>query len=126
MENFRYARATSLGSALTALRDPSTRALAGGTELLNWMRDGIDSPTQVIDIGGLPLDGFEGTDRGLRIGALARMSDIGAHPGVRRDYPVLSQSLELAAPPPIRNLGTLGGHPMPRTPRAPFPPGTPR
>jgi xanthine dehydrogenase YagS FAD-binding subunit len=119
MENFRYARAPSLGSALTALHDPSTRALAGGTELLNWMRDGIESPRQVVDIGGLPLDTLEVTDRGLRIGALARMSDVGAHPVVRRDYPVLSQSLELAASPQIRNLGTMGGNLMQRT-RCPY------
>ena len=61
MENFRYARAADLRSALMALRDPSTRALAGGTELLNWMRDGIESPKQVLDIGRLPLDGIEVT-----------------------------------------------------------------
>jgi xanthine dehydrogenase YagS FAD-binding subunit len=119
MENFLYGRATDLVSALTALRDPSTRAIAGGTELLNWMRDGIDNPSQVLDIGDLPLDGIETTTTGLRIGALARMADVGAHPVVRRDYPVLSQSLELAASPQIRNLGTIGGNLMQRT-RCPY------
>jgi xanthine dehydrogenase YagS FAD-binding subunit len=119
MENFRYARAADLRSALIALREPSTRALAGGTELLNWMRDGIEAPKQVLDIGRLPLDGIEATDRGLRLGALARMSDVAAHPAVRSDYPVLVQSLELAASPQVRNLGTLGGNLMQRT-RCPY------
>jgi xanthine dehydrogenase YagS FAD-binding subunit len=119
MENFRYARAADLHSALVALSEPSTRALAGGTELLNWMRDGIEAPEQVLDIGGLPLDGIEVSDRGLRLGALARMSDVAAHPAVRRDYPVLVQSLELAASPQLRNLGTMGGNLMQRT-RCPY------
>jgi xanthine dehydrogenase YagS FAD-binding subunit len=119
MENFSYARATDLRSALVALREPSTRALAGGTELLNWMRDGIDTPARVLDIGRLPLDTIEITGRGLKLGALARMSDVAAHPGVRRDYPVVVQSLELAASPQVRNLGTMGGNLMQRT-RCPY------
>jgi xanthine dehydrogenase YagS FAD-binding subunit len=119
MENFRYARASDLRSALLALREPSTSALAGGTELLNWMRDGIQAPSRVIDISRLPLDAIEVTDRALKLGALARMSDVAAHPAVRRDYPVLVQSLELAASPQIRNLGTMGGNLMQRT-RCPY------
>jgi xanthine dehydrogenase YagS FAD-binding subunit len=119
MENFRYAKATDLSSALAALRAPSTRALAGGTELLNWMRDGIEAPAQVLDIGGLPLDSIQATGAGLRIGALARMSDVAAHAEVRRGYPVLAQSLELAASPQIRNLATMGGNLMQRT-RCPY------
>src|SRR5919199_3359553 len=106
MQTFSYAKPADLGSALAALRDPDTRAIAGGTELINWMRDGIDTPRRVIDVTALPLDFIEVSDRGLRLGALARMSDVGAHPAVRRDYPVLAQSLELAASPQVRNLGT--------------------
>jgi xanthine dehydrogenase YagS FAD-binding subunit len=116
---FRYAKPADLSSALTAIRDPATRVLAGGTELLNWMRDGLDAPRQVVDITGLPLDFVEVSERGLRIGALARMSTVGAHPDVRRDYPVLAQSLELAASPQIRNLGTMGGNLLQRT-RCPY------
>src|SRR5919197_92069 len=119
MENFGYARAPDLRSALLALREPSTSALAGGTELLNWMRDGIQAPSRIIDISRLPLDAIEVTDRALTLGALARMSDVAAHPAVRRGYPVLVQSLELAASPQIRNLGTVGGNLMQRT-RCPY------
>lgn len=119
MQQSSYARAADLSSALTALRDPETRALAGGTELINWMRDGIDSPRRVVDITGLLLDFVRVSEHGLRIGSLARMSDVGAHPEVRRDYPVLAQSLELAASPQIRNLATIGGNLMQRT-RCPY------
>jgi xanthine dehydrogenase YagS FAD-binding subunit len=119
VENFRYAKATDLASALSALRDPSTRALAGGTELLNWMRDGIEAPARVVEISGLPLDTVQSTGTGLRIGALARMSEVAADPAIRRGYPVLVQSLELAASPQIRNLATMGGNLMQRT-RCPY------
>jgi xanthine dehydrogenase YagS FAD-binding subunit len=119
MERFRYAKATDLASALAAVRDPATRALAGGTELVNWMRDGIEAPAQVVDITGLPLDFVEVTKAGLRIGALAAMSEVAVHPAVREGYPVLSQSLLLAASPQIRNRGTMGGNLMQRT-RCPY------
>jgi xanthine dehydrogenase YagS FAD-binding subunit len=119
VENFRYAKAADLASALTALRTPSTSALAGGTELLNWMRDGIEAPARVVDISGLPLNTIQATAAGLSIGALARMSDVATDPAVRRGYPVLVQSLELAASPQIRNLATMGGNLMQRT-RCPY------
>jgi xanthine dehydrogenase YagS FAD-binding subunit len=119
VENFRYAKAADLASALAALRTPTTRALAGGTELLNWMRDGIEAPARVVDISGLPLNAIQASETGLKIGALARMSDVAADPAVRRGYPVLVQSLELAASPQIRNLATMGGNLMQRT-RCPY------
>jgi xanthine dehydrogenase YagS FAD-binding subunit len=119
MQEFRYAKPADLASALSAVGGPSTRVLAGGTELLNWMRDGIESPGQLVDITALPLDLVEATAQGLDIGALARMSDVAAHPTVRRDYPVLAQALELAASPQIRNLATIGGNLLQRT-RCPY------
>jgi xanthine dehydrogenase YagS FAD-binding subunit len=119
MEPFRYGKAADLASALAALREPGTRVLAGGTELINWMRDGIDTPARVVDVTGLPLDFVRVSEGGLQIGALARMSEVGAHPMVRRRYPVLAQSLELAASPQVRNLATIAGNLMQRT-RCPY------
>lgn len=119
MQPLSYAKAPDLPSALAALRDRGTRAIAGGTELINWMRDGIDAPERVVDITALPLGSFHVSERGLRIGALAHMSDVAAHPVVQREYRVLAQSLELAASPQIRNLATIGGNLMQRT-RCPY------
>jgi xanthine dehydrogenase YagS FAD-binding subunit len=119
MEPFRYGKPNDVSSALAALRDPGTRVLAGGTEMINWMRDGIETPRQLIDITALPLRSVDASERGLRIGALAHMSDVAALSIVRRDYRVLAQSLELAASPQIRNLATIGGNLMQRT-RCPY------
>jgi xanthine dehydrogenase YagS FAD-binding subunit len=119
MEPFSYTKPTDLGAALTALRDADARPLAGGTELINWMRDGIDSPRTVVDITALALRSVQTSAHGLRIGALATMSDVARDPVVRRDYPVLVQSLELAASPQVRNLATIGGNLLQRT-RCPY------
>jgi xanthine dehydrogenase YagR molybdenum-binding subunit len=108
VENFRYAKAADLASALTALRSPSARALAGGTELLNWMRDGIEAPARVVDISGLPLNTVQAIEKGLSIGALARMSDVAADPAVRRGYPVLVQSLDAAGQASGRTMHGYG------------------
>ena len=73
----------------------------------------------MLDITGLPLAGIEARPDGLRIGALARMSDVAAHPEVAAAYPVLAESLLLAASPQLRNMATIGGNLMQRT-RCPY------
>ena len=119
MKTFDYTRVSDVDDALAALREPGTQLLAGGTELVNWLKEGIESPTRVVDIGGLPLADVEVTQTGLRIGALARMSDVATHPAVRSDYPVLAQSLLLAASAQLRNMATIGGNLLQRT-RCPY------
>jgi xanthine dehydrogenase YagS FAD-binding subunit len=119
MKPFTYEKATSLAATLTAIRDPETRVIAGGTELVNWMKDGIDTPSRLIDITGLPLATIEVSRTRLRLGALARMSDVAEHPDVVRDYPVLSQALWRSASPQLRNMATMGGNLMQRT-RCPY------
>jgi xanthine dehydrogenase YagS FAD-binding subunit len=117
MTPFAYARASSLGEAIAAGTAPQTMFLAGGTELLNWLRLGISAPARVIDISRLDaLDRIEATaGGGLRIGALVRLNDVAQHRTVMRDYPVLSQALLKAASPQLRNLATLGGNLLQRT-----------
>src|ERR1700751_1706405 len=112
MRPFAYARAASVDDALDAGRDGQTTVLAGGTELLNWMRLGVASPDRLIDISGIealgviePLDGG-----GLRIGAAARLNDVAADPRVRGDWPVLEQAIHKAASAQLRNLATIGGN----------------
>jgi xanthine dehydrogenase YagS FAD-binding subunit len=90
--------------------------LAGGTTLLDLMKLDVMQPERVVDINGLPgLGGIEAGPQGLRLGALARMSVVARHPAILRDYPVISQSLLLAASPQIRNMATLGGNVLQRT-----------
>jgi xanthine dehydrogenase YagS FAD-binding subunit len=112
-----YARATNLDQALVAGAEPDTVFLAGGTELLNWLRLGIAAPARILDIARLgeferiePLP-----DGGLRIGALVRLNDAAQHPTVMRDYPVLSQAILKAASAQLRNLATIGGNPLQKT-----------
>jgi xanthine dehydrogenase YagS FAD-binding subunit len=112
-----YARAPDLVQALAAGAAPDTAFLAGGTELLNWLRLGIAAPARVLDIARLDgLDRIEPmTDGGLRIGALARLNDAAQHEAVVRDYPVLSQAILKAASAQLRNLATIGGNPLQKT-----------
>lgn len=91
--------------------------LAGGTTLIDLMKLDVMRPAVVIDINPLHArhGGIEITGDGLRIGALARMADVADHPGVRRDYPVVAESLQLAASGQLRNMASVGGNVLQRT-----------
>jgi xanthine dehydrogenase YagS FAD-binding subunit len=117
VRSFSYARARSVDDVIAGARDGDVTLLAGGTELLNWARIGIEHPTRVLDIGALPgLDGIEvGEDGGLRIGALAKLNQVAMHVGIRSHYPVLAQAVLKSASPQLRNLATIGGNPLQRT-----------
>jgi xanthine dehydrogenase YagS FAD-binding subunit len=120
MQTFAYTRASTLSDAIGALSQPGATVVAGGTELLNWMKEGIVAPTLLVDINSLAgLDGVEAGDNGLRIGSLARMSDVAAHEVVQRDYPAISQALLNGASPQLRNMASMGGNLMQRT-RCPY------
>ena len=119
MRAFTYERVDGVADALAALASPGSRLLAGGTELLNWLREGVESPERVVDITALPLDGIELRSDGLRLGALARLSDVAAHDDVVARYPVIAESLLQAASPQLRNMATVGGNLMQRT-RCPY------
>lgn len=120
MQSFAYERAATLAQAIGAAAEPDTAVIAGGTELLNWMKDGISAPRRLVDLNGLSgLDGVAIDDRGLRIGALARMSDLAEHPAIRRDWPAVSQALLQSASAQIRTMASIGGNLMQRT-RCPY------
>jgi xanthine dehydrogenase YagS FAD-binding subunit len=93
--------------------------LAGGTTLLDLMKLDVMRPGGIVDINALAQAGDAGaitaTGRGLRLGALVRMSEAAEHPEIKRNYPVLSQSLLLAASSQLRNMATLGGNLLQRT-----------
>jgi xanthine dehydrogenase YagS FAD-binding subunit len=93
-----------------ALATPGT-FLAGGTTLVDLMKLNVLTPAHVLDINDVPLRGINTAD-GLRFGALERMSDIAAHPGV---YPAISRALLLSASQQIRNMASIGGNLLQRT-----------
>ncbi len=117
MQSFSYARAANMAEALSAGVAGQTAYLAGGTELLNWLRLGVATPERVLDIGR--LEGFDAIETGANgamvIGALAKLNDVAQHERIRRDYPVLSQAILKAASPQLRNLATIGGNPLQKT-----------
>src|SRR5712672_2174267 len=126
MRSFTYRRATDPSFAVQALaaaatNNPLTEAeaqpLAGGTTLIDLMKLDVMRPPTVVDINPLAsawsavsLDGGN-----LRLGAMARMSDVAANAEVQKNYPVVADALKLAASPQLRNMATLGGNVLQRT-----------
>jgi xanthine dehydrogenase YagS FAD-binding subunit len=115
MYPFSYTKPADTRAAITA-GARGGRYIAGGTTLVDLMRETVERPDTLVDIGGLPLREVRATaSGGLRIGALALMSDVAAHPRVRSAYPVVAQALELSASPQLRNMATIGGNLLQRT-----------
>ncbi len=99
---------------------PGTALLAGGTTMVDMMRGGLAFPTRLVDIGHLPgLAEVQTDGPALRFGALARMADVAENAALKRDYPALVESLQLAASQQLRNAATLGGNILQRT-RCPY------
>jgi len=127
MNEFQFHRATTLAQAVesgaqsgTAQMGADVRFVAGGTNLIDLMKLHVESPRQVVDINGLPLDRIERLPNGgLRIGALVRNAALAHDPNVMRDYPVLSQALLSGASPQLRNMATTSGNLLQRT-RCPY------
>ncbi|MFC9292881.1 FAD binding domain-containing protein [Streptomyces sp. NPDC057011] len=117
MKPFAYVRATSLREATDAYAaHPGSRYLGGGTNLVDLMKLGVETPTALIDISRLPLEEItELPDGGLRVGATVRGSDLAADPRVRTRYPLLAQALLAGASGQLRNVATTGGNLLQRT-----------
>ncbi|MFF9172654.1 FAD binding domain-containing protein [Streptomyces sp. NPDC014793] len=117
MKGFGYLRPTGVQEAVEAYAaHPGARYLAGGTNLVDLMKLGVETPGVLIDVGRLPLDAVEELpDGALRVGATVRNSDLAAHPLVRDRYPVLSQALLAGASGQLRNAATTGGNLLQRT-----------
>ena len=121
MKPFTYERAESPQQAATAAaRSRNTKFIAGGTNLLDLMKLGIEDPEHLVDVNGLALDRIEPTeDGGLRIGALVRNTDLAADRRVRSDYGLLSRALLAGASGQLRNKATTAGNLLQRT-RCPY------
>ncbi|GAB6898273.1 FAD binding domain-containing protein [Kineosporia succinea] len=115
MKPFTYALAEAPGDAVHQA-ERGARFLGGGTNLVDLMRLGVETPDLLVDVTRLDLDRIEPAgEGGLLIGAGVRNSDLAADPRVRRDYPVLSQALLSGASGQLRNQATAGGNLLQRT-----------
>ncbi len=122
MHPFALSRAVEATTAITAhADDPNLAFIAGGTDLLGLIKDRAALPERLLDINGLPgmarIDPLPGG--GVRIGALARMSDVAADREVRQRFPVIAEGLLFAASGQLRNMASIGGNIMQRT-RCPY------
>ena len=117
MNPFTYSRAADADQAVTAISSkPQGKFLGGGTNLIDLMKMGVETPNELVDINRLPLGQIEELpDKGLRIGALARNSDVAKHELIKTRYPVLSEALLSGASPQLRNMATVGGNLLQRT-----------
>ncbi|MDF2442061.1 MAG: xanthine dehydrogenase YagS FAD-binding subunit [Subtercola sp.] len=116
MKTFEYTRPADVRSALTSLGMPGARPLAGGTNLVDLLKLGVERPDLLVDINRLDFGGIEPTDDGgLLIGAGVRNSDLGADLLVRTRFPVLSMALLSAASGQLRNMASTGGNLLQRT-----------
>lgn len=109
MMPFTLQHAASETEAITVAAQ-GARYIAGGTTLVDLMREHVELPTRLVDINALPLDYIAVDGDELVIGALARMSDVAAHADVRRLHPVISESLVEGASPQLRNMASIGGN----------------
>jgi xanthine dehydrogenase YagS FAD-binding subunit len=115
MKSFAYTRPETIHEAI-GLMNAGTRPLAGGTDLLTLMKDGIVQPETLLDIKRLPEMSREITSDGdaVSIGALATLSDLERSDLVRRSLPALAKAASLAASPQLRNMATIGGNVLQR------------
>ena len=117
MNPFKYSRAADADNAITAISGKAQgKFLGGGTNLIDLMKMGVEAPNELVDINRLPLAQIEELpDKRVRIGALARNSDVAEHALIKTRYPVLSQALLSGASPQLRNMATIGGNLLQRT-----------
>src|SRR5258705_3197379 len=113
MYPFRFSKADDERSALSAATS-GARYIAGGTTLIDLMRETVERPDALVDITALAYRDLDLQPSRLRIGALVRMSELAAHPGVRTQFPVIAQALEFSASAQVRNMASIGGNLMQR------------
>jgi xanthine dehydrogenase YagS FAD-binding subunit len=110
MNNFTLSQPADVGGAVQAASRPGTAFLAGGTTVIDLWKLGAYSFSELVDLTPLNLREISAGPGGLKLGALGSMNEVGEHPDVKANYPVVSQALLLSASPQIRNMGTMGGN----------------
>jgi xanthine dehydrogenase YagS FAD-binding subunit len=121
MRPFSYTRADDVAGALSAITaNAACRFIAGGTNLLDLMKEDVERPARLVDINRLNLRAISETKNGgLRIGALVTNADLAYDERVEKHYPLLSRAILAGASPQLRNMATTGGNLMQRT-RCPY------
>jgi xanthine dehydrogenase YagS FAD-binding subunit len=119
MQPFDFTRAHDASVAIQSGSRDLAKFIAGGTNLVDLMKCDVERPAHIVDVNDLPLAKVEQVSGGVRIGALARMSDVAANPIIVQNYPMISQALLASASPQIRNVASIGGNLMQRT-RCPY------
>ena len=103
-------------TSVTAQNGADVRFIAGGTNLIDYMKLNVERPKQLVDINDLALDKIEKIeDGGLRIGALVRNADVANDPTVKEQFAVLSQAILAGASPQLRNMATTAGNLLQKT-----------
>src|SRR5262249_46356373 len=117
MNNFAFSRASDVADAVRQVAaDPGAKFIAGGTNLIDLMKENVARPSRLVDITHLPLDKVEETkDGGLKIGALVPNSDLAYHPQIQARYPMLASAILAGASAQLRNMASTGGNLLQRT-----------
>ncbi len=111
MINFQYIRASDVADAVRQIAaDRTAKFIAGGTNLIDLMKEDVERPSRLIDISRLSLRTIEETaEGGLQIGALVPNSDLAWHPLIEQRYPLLSSAILAGASAQLRNMASTGG-----------------
>ncbi|HQU84664.1 MAG TPA: xanthine dehydrogenase family protein subunit M [Pyrinomonadaceae bacterium] len=120
MRPFKYERANDAATAVKSVSaDNSAKFLAGGTNILDLMKEDVERPTALVDITRLSLSQIKNSNGGVSLGALAKNTETANHPIIRQNFPLLAQAILAGASGQIRNMATNGGNMLQRT-RCPY------
>ncbi len=120
MRPFKYTKANDAATAVKAVAaNTNSKFLAGGTNLIDLMKEDVERPAELVDVTKLTLTQIRSQSGGVSIGALAKNTDTANHPLIRQNYPLLSQAILAGASQQIRNMATNGGNLLQRT-RCPY------
>jgi len=120
MTGLGYRRAASLEEAAAFAAVPDHEFIAGGTDLLQRLEEGVKPPATLVDLADVKgLDEIVVDDEGAALGAMVTLEDGVRHPGLTAAFPAVVEALEASASVQVRNLATVGGNPLQKT-RCPY------
>lgn len=114
MNPFTFTRAQDTATAISGI-GPGGAFIAGGTDLIQLLRDGVVTPSRLIDISSLPMTDIVEADEAIEIGAGMRLRDVAEHPVIAAELALIADALRETASPQVRNMATVGGNLLQRT-----------